>query len=403
MPTAAIIGVTGYGNVQLNVLHELHKTGAIALKAAVVVNPDQATKQLALLQSIGARVYSSDRAMWAEEGGQIDLCVIPAPIALHAPMSIAAMEAGAHVFVEKPLAGVIQDARRIIEASERTGKFVAVGFQDLHAPEIHSAKERILAGEIGEVHSVRGFGLWPRPPSYYSRNGWAGRLRDRHGWVLDCPFSNAMAHFLNLCLFLGGPEPHSMAGVTDVEGDLYRVKDIETFDVGAVRCHTANGPVIHFTGAHACADCIHPVVRVEGTLGFVEWSHCRDMFISRHDGQREDIPLTPFNTTRFNTLADCVRRLNDPSAFICTAEMALIHVAVFNAMFASTTCTPVDPEWIVQEKVGGEISPSLRGATEAVLESHNQALLFREIKNLPWATATGTPFPLSSLTEYALA
>lgn len=52
----------------------------------------------------------------------------------HAEYSIAAMQAGAHVFVEKPLATTVEDARRVVEVARRTGKQVVVGYILRHHP-----------------------------------------------------------------------------------------------------------------------------------------------------------------------------------------------------------------------------------------------------------------------------
>lgn len=52
----------------------------------------------------------------------------------HAGLAMAAMEAGAHVFVEKPLAATVDDARRVVETARRTGRKLVVGYILRHHP-----------------------------------------------------------------------------------------------------------------------------------------------------------------------------------------------------------------------------------------------------------------------------
>lgn len=71
-----------------------------------------------------------------EEGmkTQPDLVVIATYSDSHADLAIAAMEAGAHVFVEKPLATSVADAERVVEAAKRTGRKLVVGYILRHHP-----------------------------------------------------------------------------------------------------------------------------------------------------------------------------------------------------------------------------------------------------------------------------
>ncbi|MCO6382489.1 Gfo/Idh/MocA family protein [Oceanicola sp. 502str15] len=63
-----------------------------------------------------------------------DLVVIATHTDSHAPYAIAAMEAGAHVFVEKPLAATVEDARRVTDTARATGRKLAVGYILRHHP-----------------------------------------------------------------------------------------------------------------------------------------------------------------------------------------------------------------------------------------------------------------------------
>ncbi|MCK6442195.1 Gfo/Idh/MocA family protein [Elstera cyanobacteriorum] len=72
----------------------------------------------------------------------------------HDRHAIEAMEAGADVIVEKPMATTAEKCARILEAQKRTGRRVDVGFNYRHAPTSTRIKQELLSGKIGEVVSV---------------------------------------------------------------------------------------------------------------------------------------------------------------------------------------------------------------------------------------------------------
>lgn len=90
------------------------------------------------------------------ENPDIDVVDITAPNALHKEMALAAIRAGKHVYCEKPLAPLAQDARDMALAAEAAGVKTQVGFNYLCNPMIALAREMIAAGELGEIRGYRG-------------------------------------------------------------------------------------------------------------------------------------------------------------------------------------------------------------------------------------------------------
>lgn len=86
----------------------------------------------------------------------IDVIDITAPNALHKEMALAAIAAGKHVYCEKPLAPLAQDALEMTLAAEAAGVKTQVGFNYLCNPLLAHAKAMIAAGELGEIRSYRG-------------------------------------------------------------------------------------------------------------------------------------------------------------------------------------------------------------------------------------------------------
>jgi predicted dehydrogenase len=86
----------------------------------------------------------------------IDLVAIATPNILHAPIALAAIEAGKAVYCEKPLAARFEDSEQMMHAATARGVANGVGFTYLHNPMIQFARDLVSSGEIGEITGFRG-------------------------------------------------------------------------------------------------------------------------------------------------------------------------------------------------------------------------------------------------------
>ncbi|MCZ6677448.1 MAG: Gfo/Idh/MocA family oxidoreductase [Candidatus Poribacteria bacterium] len=102
-------------------------------------------------------LYSDWERMLAIE--ELDLVHICTPHHLHEPQAIAAMGAGAHVFLEKPIATRLEEVDRMIAVAEKTGRKLTVGHNQLFSAAHQAAMEQIRAGAIGSVFLVRSEGF----------------------------------------------------------------------------------------------------------------------------------------------------------------------------------------------------------------------------------------------------
>jgi len=87
----------------------------------------------------------------------VDAVFIMTPEHLHHDMTIAALKAGKHVYIEKPLAHTIEEGFDLVRAWQQSGKVVQVGTQNRSSSLYKKAKELIQQGHIGDVHYVRAF------------------------------------------------------------------------------------------------------------------------------------------------------------------------------------------------------------------------------------------------------
>jgi len=86
---------------------------------------------------------------------EVEVVSVTTPNAFHAEMAIAAMEAGKHVWCEKPMAVVLEDAERMAAAARASGKVAVLGYNYIQNPVIRYIETLIKEGAIGAVNHVR--------------------------------------------------------------------------------------------------------------------------------------------------------------------------------------------------------------------------------------------------------
>ncbi|CAG7627628.1 1,5-anhydro-D-fructose reductase [Paenibacillus solanacearum] len=101
----------------------------------------------------GALAFADYRELLKEV--KVDAVSVCTPNALHAPVAIAAANAGAHVLVEKPMAATAEEGRAMIEAAQQNGVYLMVGHNQRLMPPHAKAKEILDSGRLGKVISFR--------------------------------------------------------------------------------------------------------------------------------------------------------------------------------------------------------------------------------------------------------
>ncbi len=334
MIDTAIIGISGYAAFHLRILREFAAEGRARLRAVAVVNRAEEEALCAELEREGCEVFPDHVSMLAAWRGRLGLCVIPTAPHWHERMAVAALEAGANVLLEKPLAPTRAEIASIRAAEARAGRWVAVGFQDLHTPEVHAMKRLIRAGVIGRLRRAAGRCVWPRPASYYARNPWAGRLRAEGRAVLDSPLSNAMAHFPMAMLFVAGDAPEESARLGGLRADLRRVYQIESFDTFTLRGEWEGGGEFFFAGTHAGSREENPFMVFQGEDGEICWTHQRLITVRSRRGETQ-LPTTDADTARRALIGDVLRRCAGEAAFTCSVETASAHAEIYHRLHRS--------------------------------------------------------------------
>jgi predicted dehydrogenase len=113
-------------------------------------------------------VYDDHKQLLARD--DIEAVVIAVPLSQHAPIAIAAMQAGKHVLCEKLMAHNIAECKEMIRVKEQTGKLLAVGHQRHYSVLYDNANDLIQCGLLGDIKFIRA--QWHRNNSFPGRDVW---------------------------------------------------------------------------------------------------------------------------------------------------------------------------------------------------------------------------------------
>jgi predicted dehydrogenase len=142
------------------------KSHALAWNAVAPVFGDVARPRLAMLAEVdealasrraGELGFAASTGDWRRlvEDPSVDVVSITTPNAFHAPMAIAALEAGKHVWCEKPMAPTLADSRLMHAAWRASGKVAVLGYNYIQNPAMRLIARLAADGTIGTVNQVR--------------------------------------------------------------------------------------------------------------------------------------------------------------------------------------------------------------------------------------------------------
>jgi predicted dehydrogenase len=167
-----------------------------------------------------AKRYQDYRDM-LEHQKDIDAVLVATPDHMHAPIALAAMDLGKHVYVQKPLTWSIDEARRLARRAKETKVATQMGNQGHSLDDARLTVEYVQAGAIGEVREVhvwtnRPLGFWPQgvprpetPKDPVDTLGWNGRgVNARTAAALAGSYSVPDALAWNLFLGVGPDVPY---------------------------------------------------------------------------------------------------------------------------------------------------------------------------------------------------
>jgi predicted dehydrogenase len=155
MLKAAIIGHTGRGDYGHSL--EVSFTDLPGVEVVAIADPDAAGRAKAMARAKAARQYGDYREMLAQEKPDL-VAVAPRWSERHREMTLAALAAGASVYLEKPIAVTLPEADEICTAADRAGRRVAVAHQMRLGPSVVHLKRKVNEGLLGDLLEMRAYG-----------------------------------------------------------------------------------------------------------------------------------------------------------------------------------------------------------------------------------------------------
>lgn len=379
-----LIGIGGYGNNYVRGMLEEGESHNAELVGAVDPYPE-GCRYLNELKDRGITIFSNLEDFYANNSA--DLAVISSPIQFHCRQTCISLEYNSNVLCEKPVSATVQEVDQMIEARDRTGLTVAVGFQWAYDPPFQSLKKDVMDGLLGRPKRLKTLVLWPRDTMYYKRV-WAGKKRDTDGsWILDSVANNATAHFLHNMLHLLGKKEELSANPIEVTAELYRANPIENFDTSAIKIMIDVGAEILFYASHAVKNLFGPIFLYEFEDAIVAYNEpsfpeSSNKLIARFkDGRIKEYGTPNHGSIRkLWVIMDVIRGLgNNP----CPLESAKAHTLCINGAQDSMPDIVDFPNEIIRRE-GDPIINWVEGLEDVLKDCYKNWILPSEA-NVTWA------------------
>ena len=143
------LGVIGLGSRSQRHLKALEQVGGARVAALSDIQGDRMRAAASGVAS-GAELYTDYRELIADRA--VEAVVVTVPNYLHAEVAIAALRAGKHVLLEKPIGITFKEARAVARAARDSGQVLAVGMQRHFNPHYRAIIEAVGSGVIGKPH-----------------------------------------------------------------------------------------------------------------------------------------------------------------------------------------------------------------------------------------------------------
>ena len=346
------IGIVGLGNI--GQLHAQSLLDGKIARGVLTAVANTSPSKLKPYQEQGLKVFGSGEELIAS--GEIDALLIATPHFQHTPLGIAALEAGLHVLVEKPISAHKADAERLIGKAKQHSDLIFGGMFQLRVePRYIKMRELVQAGELGDLLRVIWIMTdWFRSEVYYQSGGWRATWKGEGGGVL----LNQCLHQLDVMQWILG-----MPAKVRSEVGIGKYHDIEVED--DVTCYMeypngASGVFITSTGETPGSNRFE----IAGTKGRLllendklvftknavpsdEWSKTSKVGFQQPETTVEDIAISPPEDPHSILITNFVDAILDGVDLIASGEsgigsVELANVMLFSGLIDETIDLPMD-------------------------------------------------------------
>lgn len=254
----------------------------------------------------------------AVQRDDVDAVVIGTPNSLHHPQAMAAIAAGKHVLLDKPMAVTVAEAEQIAEAARHAGLTLLVGHMWRYRTEVVEVRDRIAAGSVGRPVRTRGYGI---------HSAWGPS-----GWFTDPTLAGGGAlidmgvHAIDTVRFLlGDPQPVRVAASIGTAYGDYAVDDD-----GVVLIEWSNGvrSVVECGWWQPRLDGVEADTEVHGTGGYERiWPQFTPGSPPPEGYEHCSLPMYSAQMTDF---LHCCRTGDTP---VASAEVGLVAMRIVEAAY----------------------------------------------------------------------
>jgi len=209
-----------------------------------------------LQAEFGCRVHTDLGAFLADP--ELDVVTVATPSGAHLDPSLAAIRAGKHVIVEKPLEITTERIDQLIAAAREAGVTLSGIFNRRFSPAVTAFKRAVTEGRFGRVTMADAYVKWYRTQAYYDSGAWRGT------WELDGggALMNQGIHTIDQLLYLGGDVASVCASTAclahtgiEVEDTAVAILEFKSGARGVIQgstaCWSSTG---HPSEVHVCGD-----------------------------------------------------------------------------------------------------------------------------------------------------
>ena len=274
----AVVGAGVIGDV-----HSFALTDIDGAELVAIADIDE-SKAAALADKYGVPTFSADLDALLRRP-DIDAVTVCTPSGLHADVAVAALRAGKHVVVEKPIDISLAAADRIIDAEQAAGKTVAVISQHRFDKSTEKVLAAVRGGSLGSITSAIASHAWWRGQTYYDSGDWRGT------WAMDGggAVMNQTVHTINLMVTMLGTPLEVFAYTACLAHERIEVEDTA---VAVVKFASGALGIIH--GTTAAYPGLDASLRIFGSKGSAIISNDELTFFHENAGEAvEDRPAGP--------------------------------------------------------------------------------------------------------------
>lgn len=198
-------GIIGAGAIAYTSCKSINSHESATIVAAHDPHPGR-LKDLCDANDIDHGYASVDELLGDDD---VDVISIAVPNKFHAPLAVAALEAGKHVVLDKPFALNVEEALGVVEAAKQAGKSFTLGMNQRFVESHQKIKTLVDKGVLGEIYHAKAY--WKRRSGIPRLGTWFGNKEMAGGGAL----LDIGVHMLDLCLYtIGNFEVEAVSGAT---------------------------------------------------------------------------------------------------------------------------------------------------------------------------------------------